>query len=212
MKQIDIEQIKEEYEDKIKCAEISNSLAPMLTEEGIDLSVYAFNASEGKEINMVFRAEGSYSKSLTEKQVGFILSTFPQTDKIKVYYGLNDREEERNYALAGRKSWRESNTTLEIRYMSEGRRINIDFTLDSASEDILQFFNKNAHRNALQEVDALGKLSNSQRYHYENLPYISFGIGHLVRFQGGYEKQKDESAINLIVDKFKYLHEFATEE
>jgi hypothetical protein len=44
------------------------------------------------------------------------------------------------------------------------------------------------------------------------LQYLTFRYGNIVKFQGGYDKQAEEFAINDIVERFKYIYEYAPTE
>jgi hypothetical protein len=203
---IDIEKLKKEYEGKIECAMLTNELVPQLNEVGIRVNIY--KGVKGENV-YAFYNDG-YLDKLTEYQVGYILTHFVKDEDTEVWLGKNEGNVMLPYMLQCHR-YAHSGSELSFVYrIHEGKdEVRFDVPIDNASEEIKQFFME-TYRDASDEIS--NHLSPAEMRYYKKLQYLTFRYGNIVKFHGGYDKQAEEFAINDIVERFKYIYEYAPTE
>lgn len=196
----DIEKMKVEYEQKIKWAEMENELSKKLS-EGTRISIIGKSLTQKGKLQTSIRSE-NWGRGLTEQQVGELMLTFPVTEKSRTYVGKGQYLE-KDYEMNTHRYAHTYYTELSISWISGELDISVSVRLDNYSDEIKQFFIYDRRR---LDYDELRYGDKPETY----LSFYTFAYGHVVRFSGGYHKQVSDSALNDIVEKFKYLAEYVS--
>ena len=186
----DIEKMRQEFERKIKCAEMSNKIE---AEVGIECSVMENGSCTQKGKEWL-----SFSK-VTKEQAGKILKMFPWTERSKTR-GHNGKDIEISYVLSTSRSPKDMFTTLDISWIHNEWAISMNLPIDPTDHILMQYFKRDSY-----EIDDstiglyFGAVSEREKGYLKNVSLLSFNCGDVVRFYGGHHKQVSEGHAECIV-------------
>ena len=198
----DIEKMKAEFAEKLRIAQLEND--EMARNGGIPVSV---NGESYRKNGKTALGLGGILKGLSTKQVHDILQTYPWTEDIDTHVGTSGYTKlpYDMYVLNG------PNQTdrLAVNYISGDYEISFYMKIDTQDPDVMQFFDRKTRHLSDSEFSTYYKVKTRwNKDAIERFPYLTFNCGHVVKFQGGADKQIAPGILTSIMETIKWK-EFA---
>lgn len=191
----DIEEIKKEFEEKLLFAEIENKYSERLVGSNIELNIVNRSFTQKGYIH------GFFGNVSTTEDVGMILSIFPVTEKSRVYIGSGTHEQ-MDYNIAVHRYPNESGTECSIGWIHDELDLTIKFYIDENDEDLMQYFKRTERQLEESEYSSFG--IQKIQWRKRPLPFLTFNSGSVVKFVGGYHRQKSEGHAACLIETIKY--------
>lgn len=204
----DIKKMREEFEQKIKYAEMENTFSEELEPLGIRAVVYGQDTVQKDKISLGFRSV-DVCGHLTQENVCYLLNRFESTEPIKVYCGQKKDYQCLPFWMDTHRGPNDRGTILTIHWVFGVFRVGLEICIeDCASEDIRSLFRPANRCLDESEISSYGIQKTRWNLNYrENFPFLTFDGGEVVKFQGGYRRQISEGHLISIADAFKALSE-----
>lgn len=199
----DIEKLKREYEQKLRYAELENRYNESLEKEGIQLSIIGESCMTKGKLHVVFHTV-DYNGELNTQQAQTILNEFPSTEDCETYVGKSQYDR-LPYVLETHRGPHDAKTSLSFRWIYEDMDCSFDMDIDETDPNVMQFFTTRNRALTQSEISAYGIQKTRFNVNYRNFfPYLSFNCGHVVRFEGGHDKQIASGIITSVVETIKW--------
>lgn len=196
----DIEKIKKDFEEKLLFAEIENKYSERLAiGTFVELSIVCQSFTQKGKIHGYFRNVS------TIQNVGMILSLFPVTEKSRVYIG-SEKYEQLDYNITVHRYPIESGTECSIAWIHDELDLTIKFFIDENDEDLMQYFKRTERQLEESEYSSFG--IQKIQWRKRPFPFLTFNSGSVVKFAGGYHRQKSEGHAACLIETIKYKYEF----
>ena len=185
----DIAKMRQEMEQKIKLAELSNAI-----EEQTGIECNAMGESycqKGKQ--RIWFGE------VTKEQAAKVLKMFPWTERSKTG-GRNREDIEISYILSTEQRPKECRTKLSVEWIHGEYDMGLDIRIDPSDDVLMGYFKKDQY-----EIDDstiglyFGAVGTSERGELRYRPCLNFNCGSVVRYYGGHFKQVSEGHAECIV-------------
>lgn len=194
MKTNDLEKMRQEYEEKLRYAEMENELNARAGFDWGYISIIGESITQPGKLHTAIRLNGYGREGLTAAQAAEVLNTFPQTERARTYTG--DRQyTELSYIMNVHRTPGQYATILSIEYISGDLDLSLEMAINPQDDDTMQFFRQTSR--VLTDTEVNIYLHSRTRWNYNtrnNFTYYTFNLGRVVKFQGGHDKQTDEGA------------------
>lgn len=206
----DIAKMREEFEQKIKYAQIENKINEGLEPDGIRISVIGASCTSKDRLHISVRCVNSYTKGLDIRQMGCVLCKLPVTESYRSYTGVKGGYVLLPYEMQTHRGGNEFHTSLNVRWISNEFEVWATMSIDEKDEEIMQFFKETTRELTDTEVQLYCNGRTRWNYNRRNFHrFLTFNCGSVVKFQGGYHKQISEGILNSIAETLKYRYEFS---
>ena len=206
----DIAKMREEFEQKIKYAQIENEMNERLEPHGIKISVIGVSNTNKGKLHISVRCVDSYTKGLDVRQIGCALCELPMTESYRSYTGSKNGHVLLPYEMQTHRGANEFQTSLDVRWISNEFDVWATMSIDEKDAEVMQFFKETTRELTDTEVQLYCNGRTRWNYNRRNFHrFLTFNCGQVVRFQGGYHKQVAEGILNSIAEMLKYRHEFS---
>lgn len=193
MKTNNIEKMRQEFENKIKFAEMENEQNERVNWDFGTLRIVGESITQPGKIHAYIR-RNDWKEGLTATEAARVLNDFPQTERSRVYIGGN-KYDSLSYIMETEKTPGRADL-LKISYISGEYDLSFDVVINPSDADLMQFFTVTRRELSDTEINLyLGGKRTKWNYntrHY--FPYYTFNLGQVVKFQGGRDRQINEGA------------------
>ena len=207
-----LEEMRKKFEREYALAELENQIEsshPELTEAGIEIRMFE-PIKKGDSRWCVFH-KAKVLEEMTEKDACMLLSIFPSDSKFPVYHGQAREYNDEYYDMRLSRNPRQQYTMLEIRWMNNEIRMQVEFPITPDSS-LLDWFKESHRRLEESEISAYGIQKNRYTYDQRNFfKILDWASGTSIHYQGGSRQQAMHSVMNSIVEHLKYQYQFSEE-
>jgi hypothetical protein len=207
----DIEKMRQEFEQKVKYAQIENEMNEKLKGDSVEMHIYGNSFGKNKDkLHVGFWGvnEKNWNNDLNPRQIGAIMTNFPVTEQVQVESVQQGTIAQVDYKMHTERSLHMNYTQLNIDWISGEYDIRVSMKIDSflKDEDLMQWFTI-TYRDVDSDWEGPKNRWNYDARHF--FKYYTFKQGKIVKFRGGYDYQCDPSVSNGIAEMFKYRYEFS---
>lgn len=193
----DIAKMRNEFEEKIRLAELENKYNEQLEPNGIRISIFSKD-EDGRYLASVRKVDERWDKKFDAHDAQTALRLLPRTDDINVSVG-SCKKEMLPYDMETNRGPKDPRTTLKIRYVHDNLVLWIDLPIDERDTELMQYFTR-TQRELDNDTIGLyfGAVSPREKSRLQMLPFLTFNCGRVVRFYGGHHKQISRGHIECI--------------
>lgn len=197
---VDIEKIKNEYQEKIQEAIAINNILDFIGDDSFRVYITKGYINKSKK-RLRFCAEKLFDK-LDITKVGLILDKIPATEKVRVYLGSSGYLD-MDYELCTSRGYRDSFSTLSIRYIHKDYEVVLELPIEP-NKQLNGYFVDSLRKVTDYEITSYYIVSRpNMKAANVKVPTKLFANGEYIHFQGGHVTCKTEFAANNIIDAIK---------
>lgn len=183
----DLAKMREEFEMKIKYAEMENEVEQKLGFDGF--CVIGNSLTQGGKMHTYFRDKLDLDKAR------MVLKEFQPTEKVKV----SGRDIELTYLLKTHRYPNEPKTVLTIEWISGEFDLSISMWIDD-KEILLPYFRVDWYEIDNHDIGLFyGAVSPRQKSALKVQRFLSFNSGNVIRYQGGYRYQVNDGVATALI-------------
>ena len=204
--------MRKKFEIDYALAELENKIEsehPELAEAGIEVRM--FDPVKKGDSNWCVFKKNYYHQVMTEKEVGMLLSIFPSDSMFPVWHGQVSEYEDEYFDMRLSRNPRQEHTMLEVRWMHDGIRMQVEFPITNESS-LLDWFKEDHRKLEESEISSYGIQKTRSNYDYRNyFKVLDWSSGKSIHYQGGSRQQAMHAVMNSIVEHLKYQYQFIEE-